>query len=293
MKIALKDFKKQFSCFFKRYRGGPNFSKSQRVSYMLENYKVSLLLPICNPPKAPRAKIVNYPMSEPDWFANNYQFIAHRRYIPVHESFWYYWPLSPLTFNQELGDLRLNLSIEKLPDNNKLPILIDEFSGILLKKYNDYYNAETVGDYALGHNTEIINGVEEQSNNRGEPWSEAEKKELIALRIQSRGYPLITECQIIEFGGNAWVHYKEGNKENRYIYSYLLNNGFYLTAKFTLNINTSSADKPWYQDAVKAIHHIMNMITVEYTSDEELADESHSEEALLNNTSGQNLLAAK
>ena len=157
MKIALKDFKKQFPCFFKRYRGGPNFNKSQRISYMLENYKVSLLLPICNPPKAPRAKIVNYPMSDLGWFEQHQHQIAHSKYIAVHESYWYYWPLIPTPFRAELGDLRLNVIIEKLPKNKTLPMTDDEFGALLLQEYNDYYNCETVGDYLLGRNTQIRN----------------------------------------------------------------------------------------------------------------------------------------
>ena len=275
----------------KRYRGGPNFNKSQRISYMLENYKVSLLLPICNPPKAPRAKIVNYPMSEPGWFEQHYSFIAHSKYIAVHESYWFYWPLVPIPLQGELGGVRFNLSIEKLPESSKFSMSMDEFGRLLLKTYNDYYNCETVGDYLLGGNTEIINGVEEQSAKRGEPWSEAEKEELVALRIKSRGHPLITEYEILENGDNTWVLYKEkkgSTGDVRYIFSFLLNNGYYLTAEFSLDVNMSTSDKPWYQEAIKALSLMMSVITVEY-----IPDESHSEEALLNNTSGQNLLAAK
>ena len=43
----------------KRYRGDPDFtdiSKSRRISYILDNYKISLLLPVCNPLKAAREK---------------------------------------------------------------------------------------------------------------------------------------------------------------------------------------------------------------------------------------------
>ena len=293
MKIALKDFKKQFLCFFKMYRGGPNFNKSQHISYKLENYKVSLLLPVCNPPKPPRAKIVNYPMSEPGWFEKQHRFIAHRKYIPVFESYWYYWPLIPTPLRGELGDLRLNLVIEQLPENAKLPMTTVEFAEQLLNTHNDYYNSEIVGDYLLGRNTEIKNAVEEQSASLASPWSEKEKNEIFELRIKDRGHPVITEYQIMEIGGNDWVHYIEGNSNNQYIFSMILTNGFYLTAKFTLDTNMSSADAPWYKDAEKARARMMSAITVEYIPDEELADESHSEEALLNKTSGQNLLAAK
>lgn len=259
----------------KRYRGGPDFAdikKGQHISYRLENYQVSLFLPPCNPSKPTQAKTERYPVFEPGWFEKHHSFIGHRKYLSLHESSWYFWPLIPMPLHGELGVLRLNLVIEKLPDNAPLSMTPAEFGELLLKKYNDYYNAEPAGDYGLGHNTEIKNTVEKKSAGRVTPWSEIEKKERIESIIKKRGFPVITEYQVIDILDNSWIHYREGNSKDQYIFSLLLNNGFYLTAKFSLDINMSFQDKPWYQDAVKAIPQMMKMIIVEYFFDKSTSE---------------------
>mgnify|MGYP000745675919 CR=1 FL=1 len=141
----------QIRKLLRRYRGGIDFNNTYNEHYHLgQHFKLSLHLPECNPSKPPRDKIVNYPFEENGWFERHYCFIAHLKYIPVHEAYWYFMPVIPTPFRGEQGDLRLNISIAKLASPASSA---DELGKVLLDEYNGYYNSPTIGKYALGHNS--------------------------------------------------------------------------------------------------------------------------------------------
>jgi len=251
----------------RRYRGGPDFNRTYAESYYLgEQFKLSFQLPVCNPPKPPRAKIVNYPLEQENWFEDNYRFIAHQKYIPLHEAYWYFWPLIQTPFRGEQGDLCLNLILGKIETSQPTPKTAAELGQALLDQYNGYYNSPTVGDYALGSNTKIINEVEAHSAKRASPFTEEEKQELISLKMRNRGYPKITEYEVFNFNQIEWVRYTEvitGKMNKQYRYACLLKDGWYLLAKFTLSTNMSDNTKPWYKDAEAAIEPMMQQIKLQ------------------------------
>ena len=62
------------------YRGGPDFNNIQKEHYYLdEELKLTVALPVCNPLKQPKTKIVNYPFTEANWFETNYSQIESPR----------------------------------------------------------------------------------------------------------------------------------------------------------------------------------------------------------------------
>ncbi|MCE9686025.1 hypothetical protein LZP73_07315 [Shewanella sp. AS16] len=251
----------------RRYRGGPDFNQTYTESYYLgEQFKLSFQLPVCNPPKPPRAKIVNYPLEQANWFEDNYRQIAHSKYIPLHEAYWYFWPLVQTPFRGEQGDLRLNLILGKLDPAQLPPKSAAELGQALLEQYNGYYNSPVVGKYALGSNTKIINEVEAHSARRATPFTEEEKQELISKKMRNRGYPKITEYEVFNFNQVEWVRYIElrvRDIKKQYVYACLLESGWYLMADFTLTPNMSDNTKPWYKDAEAAIEPMMQQIKLQ------------------------------
>ncbi|MCE9686481.1 hypothetical protein LZP73_09680 [Shewanella sp. AS16] len=246
----------------RRYRGGPDFHQTFTENYYLgEQFKLSFRLPTCNPPKPPRAKIVNYPLEQLNWFEDNYRQIGHSKYIPLHEAYWYFWPLIQTPFRGEQGDLRLNLILGKLAPTQPQPQSAAELGRALLDQYNGYYNSSVVGDYALGRNTEIRNDVEAHSARRATPFTEEEKQELISKKIQNYGYPKITEYEVFTFNQTEWVlHVENETGFKKYLYATLLEHNYYLMAEFTLSTNMSDNTKPWYKDAEAAIEPMMQQI---------------------------------
>ncbi|AEG11493.1 hypothetical protein Sbal183_2063 [Shewanella baltica OS183] len=252
---------------FRRYRGGPDFNQTYTESYYLgEQFKLSFQLPTCNPPTLPTARIVNYPLELSNWFEDNYWQIAHQKYIPLHEANWYFWPLIQTPFRGEQGDLRLNLRLGKINTTQLRPKNVMELGQALLDEYNGYYNAEPNEETGAGFNTKIINEVEAHSARRASPFTEEEKQELISKKMRNRGYPKITEYKFFNFNEIEWLRYTEVrtdkmNKQHRY--ACLLNDGWYLMAKFTLSTNMSDNTKPWYKDAEAAIEPIMQQIKLQ------------------------------
>ncbi|MCE9686027.1 hypothetical protein LZP73_07325 [Shewanella sp. AS16] len=251
----------------RRYRGGPDFHQTYTEScYLGEQFKLSFQLPVCNPPKPPRAKIVNYPLEQANWFEENCSQLWHQKYISIHETFWYFWPLVPTPFRGEQGDLRLNLTLGKLDPNLPSPKNAAELGQALLDQYNGYYNAEPNEETGAGLNTKIINEVEAHSARRATPFTEEEKQEQIDLIMESNGYPYITEYRIFNFNQTEWVRYTEvitRKMNKRYRYACLLKDGWYLMAKFTLSTNMSDNTKSWYKDAEAAIEPMMQQIKLQ------------------------------
>ncbi|MCE9686026.1 hypothetical protein LZP73_07320 [Shewanella sp. AS16] len=251
----------------RRYRGGPDFHQTFTESYYLgEQFKLSFQLPVCNPPKPPRAKIVNYPLEQANWFEENCSQLWHQKYIPLHEVYWYFWPLIQTPFRGEQGDLRLNLTLGKLDPTQPQPQNAAELGQALLDQYNGYYNAEPNEETGAGLNTKIINEVEAHSARRASPFTEEEKQELISKKMRNRGYPMLTEYKVFNFNQIEWVRYIEvlTQKMNKqYVYSCLLKDGWYLMAEFTLSTNMSDNTKPWYKDAEAAIEPMMQQIKLQ------------------------------
>ncbi|NMH65106.1 hypothetical protein [Shewanella salipaludis] len=251
----------------RRYRGGPDFNQTYTESYYLgERFKLSFQLPVCNPPKPPRAKIVNYPLEQADWFENNCSQLWHQKYIPIHEAYWYFWPLVSTPFRGEQGDLRLNLELGKWEPSRSQVKNAAELGQALLDQYNDYYNAEPNEETGAGWNTKIRNRVEEHSARRATPFTEEEKQEQINLNMMSTGFPIISERKVFNFNGREWVRYIEmrTRKSNKkYRYACVLDNNYYLMAEFTLSTNMSDNTKPWYKDAEAAIEPMMQQIKLQ------------------------------
>ncbi|PIW61374.1 hypothetical protein [Shewanella sp. CG12_big_fil_rev_8_21_14_0_65_47_15] len=249
----------------RRYRGGPDFSRTYTENFYLgEQFKLSFQLPVCNPPKPPRAKIVNYPLEQANWFEENSSQLWHQKYISIHEVYWYFWPLVQTPFRGEQGDLRLNLILGKVAPNQPSPKHAAELGQALLDQYNGYYNAEPNEETGAGLNTKIINEVEAHSARRATPFTEEEKQELISKKMRNRGYPKITEYEVFNFNQVDWVLYLENEVGvHKYRYATLLKDGWYLMAKFTLTTNMSDNTKPWYKDAEAAIEPMMQQIKLQ------------------------------
>jgi len=247
------------------YRGGINFKYFSQDFYILdEKVKVNLELPICNPIEPQKAKLVNHPLSSPDWFENNYNQILHSKYIPIHEAYWFYWPIIPVPFQGELGNLRLNIAVSKAisPASN-----IDELGLIILKEYNDYYNSPVIGKYFKGHNVKLANNVNQELDRRAKKYSKEEREELIESCVNKSGFPEINHFEKNEFNGLGWIKYVDKRSEGRkrkYVYATLLDNDFYLLANFTLVTNMSHSGKKWYKDAETSIPRLMEGINLEF-----------------------------
>ena len=255
----------QIRKLLRRYRGGIDFNHIYHEHYFLgENFKLSLRLPECNPPKPIQDKIINYPFEEEGWFERHFSFIAHLKYIPIHEAYWFYMPLIPTPFRGELGDLLFNISIAKLPSPAKNE---EELARVLLDEYNDYYNSPTIGDYALGHNTKILRDIEAHSARRAYPFTEEEKQELLDIRMLKGGYPNITKFDHCTINNIAWIRFFEIRtrlENKKYFYATLLEKGFYLLCEFKLSTNMSDNSKPWYKDADASIIPIMHGISLQH-----------------------------
>ncbi|SBS28203.1 hypothetical protein MSP8886_01089 [Marinomonas spartinae] len=247
------------------YRGGVNFKYFSQEFYTLdEKIKVDLNLPICNPIKPKKAKLVNYPLSSSDWFENNYNQILHSKYIPIHEAYWFYWPVIPVPFQGELGNLRLNITASKAmsPVSN-----IDELGLIILKEYNEYYNSPVIGKYFKGHNVKLANNMNQELDRRATKYSREEREDLIASCIFESGFPEINHFEKNNVNGIKWVRYIEGGSDvmqKKYVYATLLNEEFYLLANFTLDTNMSHSGKKWYKDAEASIPRLMEGINLEF-----------------------------
>jgi hypothetical protein len=172
--------------------------------------------------------------------------------------------LIPTPFRGEQGDLRLNLILGKIEANQPSPKNAAELGQALLDQYNGYYNSPTVGDYALGKNTKIRNDVDAHSARRADPFTEEEKQELISQKIQSYGYPNITEYMVLTFNHTEWVLYVENETGfKKYLYATLLEHNYYLMVEFTLSTNMSDNTQPWYKDAEAAIEPMMQQIKLQ------------------------------
>lgn len=247
------------------YRGGINFKYFSQDFYILdEKVKVDLELPICNPIKPKKAKLVNYPLSREGWFEANYNQMGHSKYIPIHEAYWFYWPVIPTPFRGELGNLLLNIRVSKTisPVTN-----VDELGKVILKEYNEYYNSPVNGKYGKGHNVKLANDLNKELDRRATKYSQEEREEFLEFHINKSGYPKINQFEKYEFNGLEWAGYieklLEGMKK-KYIYATLLDNDFYLLANFTLDTNMSHSGKKWYRDAEAAIPHLMEGIKLEF-----------------------------
>lgn len=247
------------------YRGGPDFNNIQKEHYYLdEELKLTVALPVCNPLKQPKTKIVNYPFTEANWFETNYSQIRHSRYIPIHESYWFYWPLIRTPMSDELGSLRLNITIGKLAS----PVTsTKELGHAILKEYNDYYNSSSIGKYFKGHNTELINEIEAHSARRATPFSDEEKQHHIESNLLNSGFPEISQFDECTFNNIEWIKYTEirsNETKKKYVFATQLNEKYYLMANFTFDLNMSQNDKPWYKDANAAITPIMEGIILKH-----------------------------
>jgi hypothetical protein len=243
------------------YRGGPDFKNIQEDHYYLDDeFKLTVAIPVCNPFKLPNTKIINYPYTEPNWFDNHYSQIGHSKYIPINESYWFYWPLLRTPMTSELGNLRLNIALGRLLS----PVTSSEELGhAVLKQYNDYYNSSSLGKYGKGHNTELVNEVEAHSACRATPFSDKEKQEQIDSHMLSFGFPEISQFNEYKFNNIEWTKYTQirSNKtRKKYVFATLLEKKYYLMANFTFDMNMSN--KPWYKNAEAAITPIMEGITL-------------------------------
>ena len=191
----------------RNYRGGPDFKNIQEDYYYLDGeFKLTVALPVCNPLKPPRTKIINYPYTEPNWFENHHSQIRHSKYIPIHESYWFYWPLFRTPMTGELGNLRLNITLGKLLS----PVASSEELGLaILEEYNDYYNSPSIGKYFKGHNTELVNEIEAHSARRATPFSDEEKQEQIESHMFNAGFPEISQFNEYKFNNIEWIKYTE------------------------------------------------------------------------------------
>ena len=254
----------QIRKLLRRYRGGIDFNHIYHEHYFLgENFKLSLRLPECNPPKPIQDKIINYPFEEEGWFERHFSFIAHLKYIPIHEAYWYFMPVIPTPFRGEQGDLRLNISLAKLASSVSSA---EELGKVLLDEYNGYYNSPEIGDYSLGLNTKIIQEVEDHSSRRNTPFTEEEKQEEIDKDMANIGCPTISQFDHFVFNRVEWIRFTEirSRKKNKtYFLATLLDSGFYLLCKFTLTTNLSHYSKPWYKDADASIIPIMHGISLQ------------------------------
>ncbi len=247
----------------RRYRGGMDSNHTYDENYLIgKRHKLSLHLPVCNPPKLLRVKTVNFPIEEEEWFERNHKFLSHLKYVPIHEAYWYYMPLIPTPFRGELGNLRLNISISRTKSETHTP---DELGQTLIDEYNGYYNSPVIGDYGLGHNTRIIQKVEEHSARRHTPFTDEEKKEQIEINLRSSGYDQILRFKKITVNDIPWVLFivnKSTNVKVMY-YSTILNDGYYLLCKFTLSVNMSDENKPWYKEAKSSISKLLQGVRLE------------------------------
>mgnify|MGYP006137957929 CR=1 FL=1 len=247
----------------RNYRGGPDFKNIQEDYYYLDGeFKLTVALPVCNPLKPPRTKIINYPYTEPNWFENHHSQIRHSKYIPIHESYWFYWPLFRTPMTGELGNLRLNITLGKLLS----PVASSEELGLaILEEYNDYYNSPSIGKYFKGHNTELVNEIEAHSARRATPFSDEEKQEQIESHMFNAGFPEISQFNEYKFNNIEWIKYTElrsNETKKKYVFATLLDKKHYLMANFTFDLNMPHNDKPWYKDANAAIAPIMEGITL-------------------------------
>jgi hypothetical protein len=249
---------------FRTYRGGPNFKNIEEDCYYLnEEFKLTLEFPVSNPTNPPKSKIINYPLEEDSWFESNCSQIGHSKYIPIHESYWFYWPIIRSPMTSELGNLRLNITLGKF----KPSIANNENLGrAILDEYNDYYNSATIGKYFKGHNTELINEIEVHSARRATPFSYDEKEKQIRSHIFNSGFPRLSQLEKFRFNNIEWIKYTElrsNETKRKYVFATLLNKNYYLMANFTFDFNMPINTKPWYKDANAAVIPLMQGITLD------------------------------
>ena len=246
------------------YRGGLDFNNTiTEHCYLDKKIKLTLNFPICNPKKSKKIDIKNYPYTESGWFDKNHNQIAHYKYVAIHESYWFYWPIIRFPLSGELGDIRVNITISKLGSsitNN------DELGFSILEQYNDYYNSPIIEKLGKGYNTEIFNKIEEESRHRATSFSDEEKIEWFESRIYRSGFPKLNFFDKCIFNETEWIKYTEkrcSELHKKYVYATRLNNNYYLNVAFTLSINMSHSDTYWYKHADAAVVALMESIRLD------------------------------
>jgi hypothetical protein len=244
---------------FRGYRGGPNFDLIKNHQLSLGDFTVTIDVPHSFPQVQTKPKIVNYPIEDESWFEKYYNQLLHRHYILLRQEYWFYYPLVPTPFRDELGSLFYDIALHKVSKNESGNILSpDELGQYLLLEYDNYHNAPEEGEDGSGWNSGIRNRIKKRSEERAFPFTPEELEEKARLEIKKYGWPDIENYSVVTINDKLWAHFKYKKNGDSYIYySIALTRDYYLTVEFTLSTNMTDESYRWHKDALATSKELM------------------------------------
>jgi hypothetical protein len=244
---------------FRGYRGGPNFDFIKNHQLSLGDFTVTIDVPHSFPQVHRKPGIVNYPIEDESWFEKYCNQLQHRHYILLRQEYWYYYPLVPTPFRDDLGSLFYDIALHKVSKGGSSKVMSpDELGQYLLLEYDNYHNAPVEGEDGSGWNTGIRNRIKKRSEERAFPFTPKELEEKTRLEIKKYGWPDIDGYSLVNINDHQWTHFKLKKLSVTYIYySIALTKDYYLTVEFTLRPNMTDESYRWHKDALATSKELM------------------------------------
>ena len=261
--------------WWRGFAGGPDFNRSQKLHFLLDEYSIQFTLPYSNIASYEPPKQINYPFRSANWFEQHKQQKNQHKFVPIHTAGWCY--LAPVQRfeGSEYGWLWLNIWLKRVPEGVNA---LDRKALALhvINEHEQHYNAKEIGakdEYGRGRNTAIELELKEYAElraSRGSPFSAERYADELQCRINSHGYPKLQPAKLITLQGAEWVFYQE--KYSRHptrtdFYCLPLSSEFYLVVGFTHRVD-NAGEKSWQTDAENAQQKILQQLNVSIMHDE-------------------------
>ncbi len=259
--------KKRLIDHWRRFRGGPDFSRNEVIDVKLENYLFSLTLPLSNISSVEPPREVNFPFSQDGWFERHAVNRQQHHLVHIYTSLWMYLPIGLLARQNELGVLSCSAWIKKIPNAKVVNAEnLNEIGSYLIEEYDTHYNSPVIGDNYLGFNTKVCQQKREELNKYAPDMSKARLNESIKCALEASGFPCLAPYEIRMVNGNNWVFYLEHQTRsytNDRYYCLPLKGEYYLIIRFRYRVDLAQKFKLWKKHAEAAEKRIMESVKIE------------------------------